>query len=141
TNTNGIYGSQNPTSRIISNASRTWTDANGNFTPDCNLLNPAAQDLRRSGVTNTLDPAILNGWGVRPSDWDFGVSLQHEILPRVSVDVGYFWRWFQGFVVTDNLAVKASDFTTYTITAPADSRLPGGGGYTVGPLYDVNPAL
>jgi hypothetical protein len=157
TNTNGIYGSQNPTSRIISSVTRTWTDANGNFIPDCNLLNPAVQDLRSSGgdfcgalsnqnfgksvVTNTLDPALLNGWGVRPSDWDFGVSIQREVMPRLSVNVGYFWRWFQGFVVTDNLAVRASDFTPFSITAPLDPRLPNGGGYTVGSLYDVNPAL
>ena len=25
----------------------------------------------------------------------------------MSVEVGYFWRWFRGFVVTDNLAVDA----------------------------------
>src|SRR5262249_4576483 len=28
---------------------RSWTDANGNFVPDCNLLSPGAQDLRASG--------------------------------------------------------------------------------------------
>ena len=25
---------------------RTWTDANGNFQPDCDLLNPLANDRR-----------------------------------------------------------------------------------------------
>ena len=69
------------------------------------------------------------------------MSVQHEVLPRVSVEVGYFRRWFQGFIVTDNLAVAPSDFEQFSVTAPLDSRLPGGGGYTVGPLYDVNPAL
>ena len=28
---------------------RTWTDANRNFEPDCDLLNPLANDLRASG--------------------------------------------------------------------------------------------
>jgi Carboxypeptidase regulatory-like domain len=151
------YGIANPTSRIVSSVSRTWTDANGNFIPDCNLLNPAAQDLRSSGgdfcgafsnqnfgksvYSNTIDPAILNGWGTRPSDWSIGVGVQQEVLPRVSVEAGYVRRWFQGFTVTHNLAVSASDFGTFNVTAPLDPRLPGGGGQTIGPLYDVNPAL
>ena len=151
------YGIANPTSRIISNVARNWTDSNGNFSPDCDLLNPNAQDLRASGgdvcgafsnanfgksvFSNTIDPAILKGWGTRPSDWALGVSVQQEVLPRVSVEVGYVRRWFQGFIATDNLAVSASDFGTFNVTAPTDSRLPGGGGQTIGPLYDVNPAL
>ena len=28
---------------------RAWTDANRNFVPDCDLLNPNVQDLRASG--------------------------------------------------------------------------------------------
>ena len=63
--------------------------------PDCDLLNPAAQDLRASGgdlcgvmsntnfgknvLTNNFDPGILDGWGVRPSDWNLGVSVQQQI--------------------------------------------------------------
>jgi hypothetical protein len=151
------YGIANPTSRIVSNVSRTWTDANRNFVPDCDLLNGATQDLRsgggdfcgqvsnlnfgRSVYSNTIDPDILNGWGVRPSDWGFGVSVQHEVLPRVSIEVGYFRRWFQGFLVTDNLAVLPSDFGQFSVTAPFDPRLPNGGGYVVSGLYDVNPTL
>ncbi len=151
------YGIGNPTSRIVQNVFRTWTDANGNWNPDCDLLNPNNQDLRASGgdlcgvisnlnfgtptFSNTIDPEIMKGWGVRPSDWQFGVSVQQEILPRVSVEIGYIYRFFQGFLVTDNLDVAPADFGTFTVTAPQDSRLPGGGGYSVGPLYDVNPAL
>jgi hypothetical protein len=149
------YGIANPTSRIAQNVTRNWTDSNTNFVPDCDLLNPNAQDLRAQGgdvcgaysnlnfgknvYSNTIDPAILKGWGVRPSDWAFGFSVQQEVLPRVSIEVGYVRRWFQGFIATDNLAVSPSDFGTFNITAPLDSRLPGGGGQVIGPLYDVNP--
>jgi hypothetical protein len=148
------YGIGNPTSRIAQNVARTWTDANQNFVPDCDLLNPNAQDLRASGgdfcgvfsnrnfgtatFSNTIDPDILRGWGVRPSDWNVGLSVQQEIVPRVSVEVGYFHRRFYGFTVTDNLAVGPQDFDAFTIIAPNDPRLPGGGGYEVGPLYDLN---
>ena len=78
-----------------------------------------AISARRSSATRSI-PHILSGWGVRPSDWQIGVSVQHEVLPRVSVEVGYFIRWFQGFTVTDNLAVTAGDFDQFSVTAPAD---------------------
>jgi len=154
--TSGTYVRGNPTSRIIQSVNRAWTDANGNFRADCNLLDGTAQDLRASGgdfcgafsnrnfgtttFTNTIDPDILKGWGVRPSDWNLGLSIQREVLPRTSVEVGYFWRWFRGFAVTDNLAVTPAEFDPFSVVAPSDPRLPGGGGYTVSGLYNVKPA-
>ena len=63
--------------------------------------------------------------------------MQQELLPRVSVEVGYFKRWLQNFTATDNLALVSADFTPFSITAPSDSRLPGGGNYPVGTLYNV----
>jgi len=44
-----------------------------------------------------------------------------------------------GGTTTDNLAISPANLASYTITAPRDPRLPGGGGYTIGPLYDINP--
>ena len=127
---------------------RSWTDANGNFTPDCDLLNGEAQDLRTSGgdfcgawsdlnfgknvYSLSYDEQILKGWDNRPCDWSIGVTVQHELLPRVSLEVGYMRRWLQNFTVTDNLAVAPADFTAFSVTAPLDPRLPGGGGYVVG---------
>ena len=66
--------------------------------------------------------------------------MQHEVLPRVAVEVGYFRRWMENFTVTDNRAVSVSDFTPFSVTAPLDPRLPGGGGGTVSGLYNVVPA-
>jgi hypothetical protein len=65
--------------------------------------------------------------------------LQQQIGGRSSVDVAYTRRWYQGFFVADNLALQSSDLTPFEIVAPADTRLPGGGGYAVSGLYDVVP--
>ena len=150
----GFGGINNPC------VNRNWTDLNANFTVDCNLTNPLDQNNAAAGgdicgqidnlqfgsnqlVGAQFDPDLLHGWGLRPSDWAFGVSVQQEIFPRASVEVGYYRRSFTMFstggTVTDNLVLTPGDLASYTITAPSDPRLPNGGGYTVGPLYDVNP--
>jgi hypothetical protein len=161
--TAGIYTSTNPTLRMPQTTStlgtagvtRAWSDANGNFVPDCDLLDPNAQDRRANGgdlcgvvsntrfgqnvLTNNFDPAILSGWGVRPSDWSLDVSIQRQILARASATLAYSRRWFDGFTVADNLALQPSDLTPFSVAAPMDPRLPGGGGYVVSGLYDVAP--
>jgi carboxypeptidase family protein len=150
-NGNGNYSSLLPSSRIQTSVTRTWTDRNGNFAPDCNLQDPNAQtatvdfcgvisqlSFGRSNPTLFYDPAIMQGWGVRPADWQVGATLQHEILPRVSMEAGYVRRWLQNFTVTDNRAQGPSDFGTFSVTAPLDSRLPGGGGYVVPGFLNAN---
>jgi len=156
------YANPNPTVRLPGagfprTVTRTWTDTNTNFQPDCDLLNPNTQDLRPGGgdfcgvisdvkfgqnvFSNTFDPSLLTGWGVRSSDWSFGLTLQQQLLPRASVEIAYTRRWYHGFTVNDNQAVQSSDYTAYNVTAPLDPRLPDGGGYTISGLYDVSPAL
>ena len=161
--TGGLYTATNPSLRMpqttptlgTAGVTRAWDDANRNFVPDCDLLNPNAQDLRQSGgdmcgvmsntrfgqnvLTNNFDPALLDGWGIRPSDWTLDVSIQRQILRRASATVSYSRRWFRGFTVADNLALETSDLTPFSVTAPVDPHLPDGGGYVVSGLYDVVP--
>jgi hypothetical protein len=151
----GTYGdTANPVNRLANIVSRAWTDADGDYVPDCDLTNVLAQDLRAAGgdfcgvVSDTnfgketlslaYDPETLNGWGTRPFQWEFSTSVQHQIVPRLSVDVGFFRRWYGNFGVTDNLALSPSDFSTFGIAIPADSRLPAAGSSVSG-FRDVNP--
>ncbi len=130
---------------------RSWIDHDTDFVIDCQLMNFAAQSPAATGSVDTcgalsgnnlnfgnpnpnatvVNPAMLKGWGVRPSDWGLNVSVQHEVLPRVSVEVGYNRRWFQNFFVTDNRAVSEADYQPWTFTAPQHEALPGGGGYPI----------
>ncbi len=140
---------------VVTSTTRGWTDngAGGgianDFVPQCDLTN-LAKNGECNAATNTgfgtfvqgsstRDPSLNSGWFHRPSNWEFSLGVQHEILPRVSVEVSYFRRWYGNFTVTDNTNVSASDFTQYSVTAPVDSRLPGGGGYVINGLYDLNP--
>jgi len=148
-----IYSSNNPAARIVTrvgsgpgSAARGWTDGNRNYEVDCDLLNPAAQNNLATGGdlcaalggnnlnfgnanpnTTTVNPEILGGWGVRPHDWQFGASVQHELVPRVSVEAAYNRRWWGNFFVTDNLRTTAADYDTYSIGIPQHENLPGGG--------------
>ena len=147
-----IYSSNNPAARIITRIgsgpapARGWTDGNRNFAVDCDLLSTALQDNLATGGdlcaavggvglnfgnanpnTTTINPDILGGWGVRPYDWQFGASVQHELVPRLSVEAAYNRRWWGNFFVTDNVRTTAADYETYSIPVPQHEHLPGAG--------------
>jgi hypothetical protein len=146
-----VDGFGNPVAgNLVLETTRAWTDANQNFRPECDLLNtvgngecgPMANPNfgKVSGGAGQWDPRLLRGWGVRGYNWEFATSVQRQVLPQVSVDVGYFRRWYGNLTTTDDRALTADDFDTYSIVAPSDPRLPGGGGYTIGGLRDLKPS-
>jgi hypothetical protein len=133
----GRNGRRGPTFQTAQ--TRGWGDTDGDKVVDCNLLNPADNGECRPGSANfanpltltEFNPDVLSGWGVRPYDWQFGASIQQEIAPRVSVEVGYHRRWFGNFFVYDNTLIGPSDFVLTNITAPPNPALPDGGGSTL----------
>ena len=158
-----VDGLGDPVAGLVLQTTRNWNDANGNYTPDCDLTNPVANgecaamanpNFGKAVGGTVYDPTTLRGWGVREYNWEFTTSVQHELVPRVSVDVGYFRRWYGNlglgtptgnsggvnFVTTDDRALTPADFDTFCITAPSDPRLPNGGGYQVCGLTDLKPA-
>jgi hypothetical protein len=119
-----------------------------NNVPDCDLFNPAQNGecsaWLTSGFGGTIpitrqDPRTLSGWGNRPWNWEFSTGFQHEITPRVSAGMTYYRRVNGGFLVTDNAANTAADFTQFAVTVPTDSRLQTSGQKLT--VYDVNPVL
>ena len=137
----------NPSRNLVTNATRTWTDGNRNYVPECDL-----QNVRANGecgalsnenfgtvVTNlTYDTEMLTGWGKRNFNWEVSAGVQRELAPGISADLTYFRRWYGNFVLVDDLAIGPADFDPFTITAPRDPRLPGGGGYQIDG-YDIKP--
>jgi hypothetical protein len=148
--TDGTFGrARAPVLSLAVQTNRSWRDANTNYVPDCDLLNPAANgecgamDNRDFGSTRpgvAYDADALEGWGKREYNWQFATGVQHELMPRVALEFDYYRTWFGNFIVTDDRAVSPADFDTFSITAPSDPRLPGGGSYTVSGLDDLKPA-
>jgi hypothetical protein len=146
-------GALNPLPRIATTTTRSWNDRgglgiDGDYVPQCNLANPDAngecgpmanRNLGTNTITRTWDDNYIHGWGKRPYNWELAATVQQQLFPRVSLSVGYFRRWFGNWYTTQNRALSPSDYTPFYLTAPLDSRLPGGGGYQVGPIYDVVP--
>ncbi len=140
----------NPVNTSVNSATRSWTDTNGNFYPDCDWSNPALNNecgplsnLNFGKVNPTatqFDKEVLEGWGVRPYNWSVSAGVQHQISQRASIDVGYFRRWYGNFSVVDNQLVGPEDYDPFCVTAPRnDSRLPNAGEQICG-FYDIKPA-
>jgi hypothetical protein len=100
---------------------------------------------------NAYGESMLEGWGRRRYEWQFGLGVQHEILPRLSGEVTYNRRTYKNLTLSDVVGrgcdqyAAAVDYETcrqgylnyqsnssydfYQLRAPVDPRLPGGGGY------------
>jgi hypothetical protein len=141
------YTSTNPGATVVRNVqNRGWTDTDGDLVVDCNLLNPNAngecaaavgnaRNFGQLGAATVVDPGVLSGWGVRPHDYQTTATVQQQLIPRVSAEFSFTHRSWYSFFVTDDLTRQAnpviSYYETYTLTAPQDPRLAGGGGYPI----------
>jgi hypothetical protein len=136
----GLLADLNPSSAMITSSTRTWNDVNGDYIPQEPELGPqSAANFGQIGRATTYDDAVTHGWQTRDYSWQGSVSIQHQLLDNLSVDLGYFRTWYGNFLVTDNLAITPADFDPYCVTAPTDPRLPNSGQPVCG-LYDINPA-
>jgi hypothetical protein len=145
----GVASLYGPTANF--STTRNWTD-NGNFFPDCDLKNPAQQDLRGSGgdfcgpyntpsvgsyvpSTSVIDTNFTEGWQKRGYNWRTTASVEQQLSNNMAVAATYARAIYGNFTVTDNLNLSPSDFDPYCITLPVDPRIPRSGQQLCG-LYD-----
>jgi hypothetical protein len=101
---------------------------------------------------------LMAGWGKRRSEWQFGLGIQHELLPRLSGEVTYNYRKYQNLTDDDTLGrgcdyflgadpqacfdnlqnYRSVNYDFYSVRAPMDPRLPDGGGYLIKGLINQN---
>jgi hypothetical protein len=138
----GLASSTNPLGG--QSDTRQWTDVDRNGTIFDAAGNVQANELgvtanNNFGIpglgTTQFDPALP-----RPTNWEESASVQHALFPRVSVTLGYYHRTFQHIQYTKNTLVDPiADYQAYTIAAPSNPNLPGGGGQSI-TVYNLNPA-
>jgi hypothetical protein len=144
-------------------------------TASCGL--PNSTEVQKAYCSaDGVDQNLMSGWGKRRYEWQFGLGVQHEVLPRMSLEVTYNRRKYGNLTDTDTVA-QGCDYTKpptikvngvdqpewvdpgnplnpildastctnawanytdptgirdfYSVTAPSDPRLPGGGGYVI----------
>ena len=146
----GVASLYGPTA--TSSTARNWTDSNGNFFPDCDLKNGAAQNLTATGgdicgAFNTpsvgtyvpsqsvIDPNFTQGWFKRGYNWRATATVEQQLTNNLAVAATYARAIYGNFQVTDNLNLSPADFDPYCITLPADPRLSRSGQQLCG-LYD-----
>src|SRR5262245_44234258 len=157
-----IAETANPINTSVNTTSRSWTDANRNYVPDCDLgnftLNGECGPILNSNfgknnpTATRYNPETLNGYGKRDFNWDFTTEVQHELMPGFAITGGYYrntggyFRYAFGspfsskLRVTDNQLVTPDDYDPFCVTLPSDPRLPNGGGYQQCGYYNLNPS-
>src|SRR6185503_5003443 len=120
----GFSESYNPLQ--FTSASVSWTDLNGDKVPQgelgCTYLNAGceinlAQLPAGFGVLSiaNFDPDIKRMYNIETS-----VSVQHKLLPRVSVSGGWFHRDYKNLRRRDNVLQSFADYTPFTLFSPID---------------------
>jgi hypothetical protein len=141
-NAENTYLQRNPASTFQFNTTVNWTDTNNNRVVDCDLRNPDTpstgdvcggwnnRDFGSALSANRVNPDIMSGWGIRPVDYQFNVSVQQEVLPRMSVEVGYARRSWDNIYYTHSEGRTAAHYQVIDFPIPQHPDLPGGGGGT-----------
>ncbi|HUR35968.1 MAG TPA: carboxypeptidase regulatory-like domain-containing protein [Vicinamibacterales bacterium] len=125
-------------------ASVTWRDLDGDdiadgflgctyLTPGCELnlaqlpasfgqVTPGCSVIATTGSipcgTGQVDPDIQRGYSIQ-----YNIGVQHELVPRVSVNAYWFYSRFYDLARTDNILQSFNDYTPIDIASPLDGSV------------------
>ncbi len=125
--TTGFSEAYNPLALTTANVA--WTDVNGDGVPQgelgCNYgtAGTAGCELNLAqlptgfGVANitNFDPDIERMYNI-----EWSASVQHELMPRVSVTAGWFHRDYKNLFRRRNTLQTFADYTPFTMWSPID---------------------
>ena len=143
--TTGIPRANNLARRLARIARRSWNDANENWFPDCDLTDPF-----RNGECGTLNDTNL-GSAVpsttysddvllhdRRGNWQSSVSVEHELMPGLAFDAGWFRTSYFNFRATNNRNWDGQAFDTFCVTTPSDPELGSSSGQELCGFFDIS---
>jgi hypothetical protein len=107
----GLSGNVNPTSRTFDR--RSWRDLNGDGEAQTEEIGPSTGF--RIGTTRRIDPDLA-----RPYNWEYNVTVEQSLLPKVWVTGAYFNRQIRNQYGLANAAIPPSSYTPVTIANPLD---------------------
>ncbi|HEY7389618.1 MAG TPA: carboxypeptidase regulatory-like domain-containing protein, partial [Bryobacteraceae bacterium] len=147
--TTTLTEANNPANLIQRTATFVYTGTNGTiYNPDGTInkasIGPSSSVggavFGTNAQTTFYAPGVLSGFDKRPFTWDVEGGVAQQVLPHLSVTGTAYYIWTGNRTATVNTALNINDYNPFCATAPSDPALPGGGGYQVCGLYNLNPA-
>lgn len=107
----------------------TWRDLNGDdvaqgelgcvyLTPGCEIQFSALPQNFGTRALNIQDPDLQ-----RPSNLESSLSVQHELMPRLSVTAGWYHRTFHDILLEDYVDRSRADYSPVTVVSPLDGEV------------------
>jgi hypothetical protein len=120
----GFSESYNPLA--LTSATVAWTDLNADGIPQGELgcvYRSAGCELNLAQLPNGFGVATLSNFDPdieRMYNIEESVSIQHEVLPRVSITAGWYHRDYKKLRRRDNTLQSFDDYTPFTVYSPID---------------------
>ena len=128
----GIAKANSPASSISLTTNRPWNDANNDFFPDGDPVNPEPNgELGRSSNPNFGKGVITRFWAPdfitdnRGGTWQGSLGIDRELADNVRLSVTYFRTSHFNQSVVDNENIGPSNFDPYCVTVPAGLKTAG----------------
>jgi hypothetical protein len=115
--TNGL-----PSANFLTFGQPPTGSALANTTAPCGFQVPHATETQVD-YCNLANQNLMDGWGKRRNEWQFGLGIQHEVLPRMSVEVTYNRRKYGNLTDTDTVALGCDYFQTTNATTGQPNAL------------------